>query len=190
MVRQLLMGEIPSLRQDVKEATAASKNAQREAFDAKAEATLAKERIEDVRQRVECLEPLQVNGAKREVRLDAVEKRLERTAERRWGIWVLVIGAILGGLGSLGTAIWWARGVESAASHEMQLRQAADEAIADKLSSRPTRDEVLTRGELKALRDELIKNRQPTVDEWISSLPSAKQKAVKRIIGADQAAVQ
>ena len=190
MVKQLVKGEIPALRTEVKEAADASRLAQREAYDAKTEATLAKERIEDVRHRVECLEPIKVAEAATQVKVNGLTKSLEAgSGKRRW-LTGVIIGLGVALLSSAGTAIWWASQVDASVRHESGIREQYDRVIVEKLDTRPTRDEVLTRTELKALRDELVKSRQPTLSEWLDSLPPAKQAAAKRLIGAEPAVVQ
>lgn len=178
----------------------AAAKAQNEAFDAKTTSVLVQQRVEDLHHRVECLEPVKVNGATAKVRLDGLEEREEERkhldeehareahASRRWLIGLLM-GLIVTGLGSLGAAVWWAGQHDSAATHETERREAADRALdaklAEQLANRPTRDEVLTRNELKALRDELARARRPTVDEWIESLPPSKRAAARKLVIVD-----
>jgi len=194
---KVLIDKLPQIEGKVDIAIGAARNAQREAYEAKNAATLAQtaatsaqQRVEDVCHRVEGLEPLKTNGATSAVRLGAVEKELEKTSERRWSLWWSLIAIVLTILSSLGVAIWWASGVDSEAAHETQRREAADKVLIESIDRRPTRDEVLTRNELKELRDELVKQRQPTVEEWIRTLPAAKQREVKRLVGAGPSAAQ
>jgi hypothetical protein len=190
MIRQLVEGEMPALRGHVKEAIEASRDAQREAYDAKTEATLAKERIEDVRQRVEQLEPLKVDEAKTQARVNGLTEKISAGSDKRRWLTGIIVGLVLALLSSAGTAIWWASQVDASVRHESGVREQYDQGIVEKLGARPTRDEVLTRNELKDLRDELVKNRQPSLSEWMDSLTPAKQAAVKRLIGGDPTAVQ
>lgn len=190
MVRQLVQGEMPELRKDVKEAVDASKLAQREAYDAKTEATLAKDRIEDVRRRVECLEPVKIAEAATQVRVNGLTEQIKESAGKRRWLTGVIVGLGLTLLGSAGTAIWWASQVDAGVRHESGVREQYDRVIVEKLGERPTRDEVLTRNELKGLRDELIKSREPTVEEWYRSLSPVKQQAIKRLVGVDPTAVQ
>ncbi len=190
MIRQLVQGEIPALREDVKEAVDASKLAQREAYDAKTEATLAKERIEDVRHRVECLEPVKIAEAATQVRVNGLTEKIDAGYNKRRWLTGVIVGLGITLLGSAGTAIWWASQVDASVRHESGVREQYDRVIVEKLDDRPTRDEVLTRTELKGLRDELVKSREPTVEDWYNSLPTAKQYAIKRLVGVDPTAVQ
>jgi len=189
MIKQLVQGEMPELRKDVKEAVTASKDAQREAYDAKTEATLAKERIEDVRHRVECLEPLKVTEAATQARVNGLTDKITEGSDKRRWLTGVIVGLAVTLLGSAGTAIWWASQVDASVRHESGVREQYDRVIVEKLDDRPTRDEVLTRNELKGLRDDLTKSRQPTLSEWMDSLPPAKQQAVKRLIGSDPTAI-
>jgi hypothetical protein len=93
-----------------------------------------------------------------------------------------VIGIIIGGLGSIGAAIWWARGVEAATMTEAQHREAGDRALLERLERPPTKEEALTRDELRALREELEQGRGAAVGEWILSLPPDKRRAVQRAL--------
>jgi hypothetical protein len=133
---------------------------------------------------------LRANGAQREVRLGNVEKQLEKNAEHRWSRRAAVIAIFVGLFGSVGAAIWWASQVDASVQHEATTRQHYDQAITEKLSDRPTRDEVLTRNELKTLRDELVRQREPTIEEWLGSLPPAKRAAVRRMIEESGGAVR
>jgi hypothetical protein len=44
--------------------------------------------------------------------------------------------------------------------------------------------------ELKALREELAKSRQLTVEEWVNTLPPQKQQEIRRLVGGDPTSVQ
>jgi hypothetical protein len=191
MVRQLVEGEIPALREDVKEAVDASKNAQREAFDAKTEAMLAKERIEDVRHRVECLEPVKEIEAATQVKVNGLTEKINAGSDKRRWLLGVVVGLGLSLLASAGGAIWWAAQVDASVQHESGVREQYDRSIIEKLDSRPTRDEVLMRDELKELREELTRRREPTVEEWLDSLPPSKRQAAQKLLGeTDPTAVQ
>jgi hypothetical protein len=190
MIKQLVQGEMPELRKDVKEAVDASKLAQREAYDAKTEATLAKDRIEDVRHRVECLEPLKVTEAATQARVNGLTDKITEGADKRRWLTGVIVGLAVTLLGSAGTAIWWASQVDSSVRHESGVREQYDRVIVEKLGERPTRDEVLTRSELKGLRDELVKSREPTAQEWLDGLPPEKRQTLKRLLGAEFTKVQ
>jgi hypothetical protein len=183
MVQYLVDKSLPALEEKVDSAIDAAENAQRESYDAKTVATLVQQRVEDVCARVGNLEPLKVNGAKREVRLGAVEDRLKTTSERRWVIWLTILGIVVGGLGSIGAAIWWARGVEAATASEARDREVGDKALIDRIERPLTKDEALTRDELRALRGELEQSRGAAVGEWLLSLPPDKRRAVQRALG-------
>lgn len=187
---KVLITKLPQLEAKVDVAIGAAKNAQREAFDAKTEATLAKERIEDVRKRVETLEPLKVTEAETKLKVNGLTSQITAgSGKRRW-LTGIIIGLLTVLLGSAGSAIWWASQVDAGVRHESAVRESYDRSIVEKLDTRPTRDEVLTRNELKALRDELIKQRQPTAGEWFNGLTPAEQKTIKRLTGDDPTALQ
>lgn len=186
-----LIDKLPQIEGKVDLSIGAARNAQREAFEAKNAATLAQQRVEDVCKRVECLEPLKVNGAAREVRLGVVEEQLEKAAERRSGLWLTVIGIIVAGLGSIGAAIWWASSVDAATVHEAQVREASDKVLIEHIERRPTRDEVLTEEKLRnTLREELTEQRQAEVETWINSLPPSKRTAIRKLLGNAPSGVQ
>jgi ribosomal 50S subunit-associated protein YjgA (DUF615 family) len=186
-----VIDKLPQIEGKVDIAIEAARNAQREAFEAKNAVTLVQQRVEDVCKRVECLEPLKVNGAAREVRLTAVEDQLEKGAERRWGVWMTIVGIILTVLGSIGASIWWARGVDAATVHEAQVREASDKVLIEHVERRPTRDEVLTEEKLRnTLRDELSTQRQVEVQAWINSFPPAKRAALRKLVGDTPTGVQ
>jgi len=185
-----LVSEMPELRKHVHDSVTAAQNAQREAFDAKNEATLAKQRIEDVRRRVEELEPVKVSEAATQVKINGLTEKINASSSKRRWLNGIIVGLVLALLSSAATAIWWASQVDSNVQHEQERRTAADEAITTRIETRPTRDEVLSRDELKALRDELVRQREPTLRDWLDSLPPAKRVAAERLIDVDPAAVQ
>jgi outer membrane murein-binding lipoprotein Lpp len=185
-----IAAEMPELRKHVHNSVAAAQSAQREAFDAKNEATLAKQRIEDVRKRVEDLEPFKINAAAMQVQVASLGEKIGAgSGKRRW-ITGIIVTLVLALLASAGGAIWWASQVDANVRHEQERRTAADEAITTRIETRPTRDEVLSRDELKALRDELARQREPSLQDWLNSLPPAKRIAAERLIDSEPAAVQ
>jgi len=190
MLRRLVDESIPQLTTKVDSAVEASQSAQREAFDAKTAATLAQQRVEDVCKRVECLEPVKAAEAAMQVKVNGLNEKIQAGSDKRRWLNGIIVGLIVSLLGSAGTAIWWASQVDASVQHEATTRQHYDQAITEKLSDRPTRDEVLTRNELKTLRDELVRQREPTIEEWLGSLPPAKRAAVRRMIEESGGAVR
>lgn len=170
--------------EEAKNAHAAASRAQTEAFDAKNASVLVQQRMEDVCHRVDKLEPLQTNGAATKTKIEGIEEQIKSGRSTRTSLLIMIVGIIVTGLGSLGTAIWWAGQLDSEAVHEVERREAADRVLDAKLADRPTRDEVLTRDELKTLRDELKQARRPTVDEWIESLPPSKRALARKLVSA------
>jgi hypothetical protein len=187
-----LVSEMPELRKHVHDSVTAAQNAQREAFDAKNEAILAKQRIEDVRKRVEDLEPVKVSEAATQVKINGLTEKINAGSSKRRWLNGIIVGLVLALLSSAGGAIWWASQVDSNVQHEQERRTAADNAITERIETRPTRDEVLGRDELKALREELVRQREsgPTLRDWLNTLPPAKRLAAERLIDSEPADAQ
>lgn len=183
MVKHLVHNALPALQAGVGTAKDAAQQAQREAFEAANQVKIVRQRVEDVCHRVECLEPVKVEGAVTQERVEELEERVKAAGAKRHWLWGVIISIALALLGSAATAIWWASQVDASVRHESLWRSDADQTLTREIEKRPTRDEVLTRDELRALRTDLSKSREATVEEWLQSLPPEKRRAVQKIIG-------
>lgn len=184
MVKHLVHTAIPALQTEVGTAKDAAQQAQREAFEAGNQVKIVRQRVEDVCHRVECLEPVKVEGAVTQERVDELEERVQAASSKRSWLWGIIISIALSLLASAATAIWWASQVDASVQHESLWRSDADQTLTKEIEKRPTRDEVLTRDELRSLREDLSKSRETTVEEWLQSLPPEKRRAVQKIIGS------
>lgn len=117
MVRQLLHGELPDLREAVR-------GAHQAADAATQEAQLIRVQLDGIDRRVGSLEgearearEARLNGVTVKAQVAHLKDRVEKREKRGWGIWTLLVGSLIAVLTTAGSSLWYVRGMDKDIEH-------------------------------------------------------------------------